>query len=174
MSTTSMINQLKEQAALYWQARTEQERRFLGVGAAIVAAVLVFTTLVGPAISGRAQARKDLPNLRAQAAQMQAQGAEAATLARQPAVQVVPMTQEGLSARLAARSLKAQSIAMTGESARLQFKDTSFASLTAWLDAERREHRVSVTEANLVPQAANAGQVDGVLTLRQARAEGQR
>ncbi|MES2126947.1 MAG: type II secretion system protein GspM [Pseudomonadota bacterium] len=174
MSAASLISQLREQGVLQWQARTEQERRFLGIGAAVVAVALLYVTLVEPAVSGRAQAKKDLPVLRESAAQMQALGAEAATLARQPAIAVVPMTQEGLSARLAARSLKAASITMTGDYAKLQLKDVSFASLMAWLDAERREHRIGVSEANLVPQAANAGQVDGVLTLRQARIEGQR
>ena len=166
MSTASMIGQFKERLAVYWLARTEQERKYLAAGAAVVALALVYTLFIDPAVTGRAQLRKDLPQLRQQAAQLQALALEAGELARQPAPQVVPMTRETLAARLAARSMTPKELVMTGEYAKLQLNGVAFANLVAWLDSERREHRILVQDAAITAQSP-AGQVDALLTLRQ-------
>lgn len=166
MSAASMIGQLKERLGVYWLARTEQERKYLAAGAAVVLLALVYALFIDPAVSGRAQLQKDLPQLRQQAAQLQAMALEAGELARQPAPQVVPMTREILAASLASRSIVPQTLTMTGEYAKLQLNGVSFANLVAWLDAERREHRILVQDATISAQSP-AGQVDAALTLRQ-------
>jgi general secretion pathway protein M len=164
------LNQLKEQLSLAWLARTEQERRFLSVGAGVVLLALLYIIFLAPALNGRVQLNKDLPRLRQDAAQMQALGAEAAQLAHQPVVQLVPMSKETLTASLAARSIVPVNLAMTGDFAKLQVKDASFANLVTWLDAQRRESRISVQDAS-VTAVNELGQVDAVLTLRQANAD---
>ncbi len=161
------VGALRERALTYWLARTDQERKFLAVGGAVVLVSLVYALLLAPAIEGRDNLRSSLPALRQQAAQLQTLAAEAQTLAANPAPQVPPMSSDALSASMAQRGLKAGSITMTGEYAKVQLNGVSFANLVAWLDAQRRENRVQVQDAVFTALAA-VGQVDATLTLRQA------
>lgn len=173
MNALTQLRKLKDQAALYWLARTEQERKYLTVGGATVAAALVYMLFIDPAVSGIAQLNKRLPELRVEAASLQALGQEAAELARQPAPQVVPMTAESLKASLTARSITPASLVMTGEYAKVQLNGVSYANLYSWLDAQRRESRIGVEEA-AVTAATPLGQVDAQLTLRQNAGEASR
>jgi general secretion pathway protein M len=166
MSFASTTSQLRARALAYWVARTDQERKFLTVGAAVLAVTLGYLVLIAPALAGRAQLRRSLPQLRQQAAQLQALAQEATALNGQPAPQVAPMTREALSSSLGTRGLTAQSLSMTGEYAKLQLNNASFANLVMWLDAQRRENRVAVQDAVITALPA-AGQVDASLTLHQ-------
>jgi general secretion pathway protein M len=60
---------------------------------------------------------------------------------------------------------------MTGDFAKLQLNNVSFANLMAWLDAQRRENRIMVQDASVTGLPV-AGQVDASLTLRQNTAGG--
>lgn len=173
MNAASSIAQWKERLALAWLARTEQERKYLAVGGALAALALVYALFVAPALAGKAQLEKDLPLLRTQNAQLRAMALEAGELARQPVVQVTPMTRESLTASLAALSITPQSVTITGEFARLQLSGVSFANLVAWLDAQRRENRIAAQESTVTALAA-PGQVDATLTLRQDTGAGAR
>lgn len=178
MSTTSniasSIAQWRERIAVLWLARTEQERTYLTVGAAVAICALVYALLVDPALTGRAQLDKELPQLRQQAAQLRAMALEAGELARQPVAQVTPMTRESLVASLSALGITAQSLVMTGEYARVQVSAVSFANLVGWLDAQRRENRIALQDGAFTARSAAqssaqavAGQVDATLTLHQ-------
>lgn len=156
-------------AETYWLARTEQERKFLRYGAAALVLMLFYTTLVGPALSGREQLQKNLPQLRQQGAKMQVLAHEAAKIAGQPAAQVPLMTSSNLTAALTTRGLKAQSLNVTGEYAKLQFTGAQFAGLMQWLAAIRRESRITVQEASIVAQSG-PGLVDATITLHQGGA----
>ncbi len=173
MSALGGMSQLKERVALAWMARTEQERKFLGIGGAVVAMALVYSLLVDPAVSGIAKLSKSLPKQRQDVAQLQALALEAGELARQPVLQPTPMSREGLSAGLVARGMTPASLSMTGEYAKLQFTGVSFANLVSWLDAQRREHRIAVQDLVVTAQTP-AGNVDAVLTLRQDLGTAQR
>ena len=166
MNAAGSIAQLKERLAVAWLARTEQERRYLAIGGAVAALALVYALFIAPALAGRARLEKELPQLRTENAQLRAMAAEAGELARQPVLQVAPMTRESLTASLTAMSLTAQSVAMTGEFARLQFSGVAFANLASWLDTERRANRVAVQESTVTALAA-PGLVDATFTLRQ-------
>jgi general secretion pathway protein M len=166
MKAAATIVNLRERALAYWLARTEQERKFLAAGAAVVVVALVYALLLAPAIEGRATLQRALPELRQQAAQLQSMAAEASSLAANPAPAPAPMTREALSASMAQRSLNPASLTLTGEYAKVQFNNVSFANLVAWLDAQRRENRVQVQDAAFTALAAQ-GQVDATLTLRQ-------
>jgi general secretion pathway protein M len=157
---------IRERALAYWLARTDQERKFLAFGGAIAGVALVYALLLAPALEGREELRRSLPNLRQQAAQLQAMAAEASTLANTPAAPAPPMTRESLMASMTQRSLSAGSITMTGEYAKVQFNNVSFANLVSWLDAQRRENRIQVQDAVFTALPA-VGQVDATLTLRQ-------
>ena len=62
--------------------------------------------------------------------------------------------------------LTTQNLAVTGDYIKVEFKGVPFAGLVSWLDAMRREQRVTVQEGS-VTQQGPAGQVDANLTLRQ-------
>lgn len=166
MSLATTIAQYRERANALWLARTEQERRFLTVGGAVVLLALLYLILVDPAVEGRAMLRRQLPQLRQQAAELQAMAQEANALARAPATQIPPITREAVDASLSGRGLKPQSLSMTGEYIKLQLNNVQFASLANWLDEQRRANRVLVQDAT-VTALPTAGQVDASLTLRQ-------
>jgi general secretion pathway protein M len=173
MSAMTAITQLRDQFTLYWLARTEQERKYLTVGGATVAGALVYMLFIAPPLAGRAALNAQLPALRLEASKMQALALEAGELSRQPALQVTPMTRETLTASLTARSLTPASLVMSGEFCKLQFNGVPFASLYSWLDAQRREHRIDVTEIG-VTAGTPAGQVDASITLHQNTGEASR
>ena len=166
MSAANNFALLKERLAVAWLARTEQERKYLAIGAAVAALALVYGLFIGPALAAKSQLEKELPQLRTQNAQLRTMALEAGELARQPVVQVTPMTRESLIASLAALSITPGSVTMTGEFARLQLTGVSFANLVTWLDAQRRENRIAVQESTVTALAV-PGQVDASLTLRQ-------
>ncbi|MES2319803.1 MAG: type II secretion system protein GspM [Pseudomonadota bacterium] len=173
MSAKNAISQLKDQLALYWLARTEQERKYLTIGGATVLGALVYVLFMAPALSGRAALREELPKLRTKAAAMQALAIEAGELARQPAPQVTPMTRESLTASLATRTITPTSLVVSGEVAKMQVNGVAFASLYAWLEAQRRENRIVVEDA-AITAGTPAGQADAMLTLRQNLGEASR
>ena len=163
---TQTIQDYRARASAFWIERTEQERKFLGVGGAVLGLALFYALLVAPALDGGAKLRKSLPELRQQAAELQALGLEAAALRGQNTIAPAPMTREMLNTGLAARGLTAQSVAVTGEYAKLQLNGVPFAGLIVWLDAIRTESRIAVSEANISAQDT-AGMVNATLTLRQ-------
>ena len=156
----------KAQAGAFWEARSEQERKLLTLGSVVVVLALVWAVLFAPAMEGRAQLKKSLPQLRQQAAQLQALAAQAATLSASVPLDVAVMSRDSLVSSLAARSLVAQSVGMTGEYAKLELRSVPFGALLQWLDAARREGRISVQDASITAQAT-PGLVDATLTLHQ-------
>ncbi|QJD99798.1 type II secretion system protein M [Massilia forsythiae] len=166
MSLATTIAQYRERANALWLARTEQERRFLAVGGAVVLLAILYLLLVDPAVEGRTQLRRQLPQLRQQAAELQALAQEAASLAHAPASQVAPLTRESVSSSLTGRGLNPQSLSVSGDYIKLQLNNVPFSGLTAWLDEQRRANRVLAQDV-VVNALPTAGQVDASLTLRQ-------
>ncbi len=162
------LMQLKENLVLYWLARTEQERQFLGTGAAFVVLALVYLMAIDPALTGRMALQKSLPQLRQDAAALQALAIEAGDLARQNVSTPPAMTRDSLSASLLARSITPTTLSITGEYAKLQVSGVAFANLEGWLELQRREARIVVQEAAFTGQSP-LGNVDATLTLHQDR-----
>jgi general secretion pathway protein M len=160
------VQEYQGRAAAFWQARTEQERSFLGVGGAVLGLALFYAVLIAPALEGRAKLNLELPQLRQQAAELQALALEAASLRGQTVIAPPPMSRDGISAGLTARGLTAQSITMTGEYAKLQLNGVSFAGLITWLDAIRADGRITVQDASITAQST-PGLVNATLTLHQ-------
>ena len=167
MSIAGKISGLRERATAYWIARTEQERKFLLVGGVVAALALFYLVLLEPALEGREQLRRSLPELRQQAAQLEALAGEARAIAGQPAPAVAPLTHASLAANMSARGLNPASLSVSGEYTKVQLSNVSFANLMGWLDAQRRDSRLMVQDAQFTAQTA-LGQVDATLTLRQA------
>lgn len=160
------LQELRARADAFWQVRTEQERKLLRVGAIVVGLGLFYGLLVGPALDGRAQLHKHLPQLRQQAAEMQMMAREAQALKGQAAIAPAPMSRDSLNASLAARGLSAQALNVTGDYVRLQLAGVQYAGVVAWLDAIRTESRINVVDASFTAQDA-PGVVNAALTLRQ-------
>ena len=172
MSIATTIAQYRERATALWLARTEQERRFLAAGGAVVLAALLYLLFMAPALEGRAQLRRSLPQLNQQAAELKALAQEASTLAQAPETHVAPLTREAVSASLSGRGLNPQSLSVSGEYIKLQLNNVAFSNLATWLDEQRRANRVLVQDA-VVTALPAAGQVDASLTLRQNTGSGQ-
>jgi general secretion pathway protein M len=166
MSKQNPIQELRAQADAFWQVRTEQERKLLRIGGIVVGLALFYGVLVDPALSGRAALQKSLPQLRQQAAEMQAMAREAQALQSQNTIAPTPMTRDNLNSGLVARGLNPQSLNVTGEYAKVQFNGAQYAGIVAWLDAVRIESRISVVDASFTAQDA-PGVVNASLTLRQ-------
>ena len=73
---------LRQQADAWWKERTAQERRLLKLGAAVIAAALVWTLGLQPALTTIAQSREQIPRLHADAARVDALILEAQGLQR--------------------------------------------------------------------------------------------
>ncbi len=170
MSMADNFSGATESLAAFWEARNPRERAILAGGAALLVLGLLYAILLGPALSGRDRLHKDLPQLRQQVAQLQALARDAAGLASSTPATPAPLTKESLEADLTRRSLKPDSVAVTGEIARLQLSNASFASLVAWLDEIQKSTLVSVVDANIVAQA-QPDTVNATLTLRQQKGE---
>lgn len=166
MSINDKIAAYRSTGAAWWNERNDQERRMLKIGGAVVAFGIVYGLLIDPAFSGRAKLQKELPQLRQQVAELQSMAGEASQLAAQAPIQPPPMSRESMTASLQARGLTTQSMSVTGEYARVEFKGVAFAALVTWLDTLRRDARISVQDANISAQNT-PGQVDATLTLRQ-------
>ena len=166
MSASSSFGNLKSQLAVDWLARTEQERKFLTIGGGVVLGALVYLLFISPAVTGRAQLQKALPQLRQDAAQLRTMALEAGDLARQPPAQGTPMARETLAASLTAMGMNPQSLTLTGEFAKVSLTGVPFSSLVAWFDTQRREGRINVQDAT-ISAAGEGGKVDATFTLRQ-------
>lgn len=165
MNLTSLLNQSKQSLAEFWAARDARERAMLTVAAAVAVFGLFYALLIAPALNGRNQLNKNLPELRQQVAQLQALSKEAAAYSGQPAPPAMAMSKESIEASLAGKGLKPQSVMLTGELAKVQLATASFTGTLEWLDDMQKTARLSVVEANIVA-LAQPDMVNAILTLR--------
>jgi general secretion pathway protein M len=159
---------LKDTLAAFWQERDERERKILAGGGAFALVALIYLLFINPALSGRAQLEKSLPQLRQQAAELQALSRQASELNAAAATPAAPVTKESVEADLARRSIKAQSLLVSGDMIKLQVQGASFAALTGWLDDMQRTARTTLTEGSFEAQSA-IDTVNASLTLRQQK-----
>lgn len=164
------ISRLQFTVFTFWSERNARERLMLAGAAAFALLGLVMVLLIDPALSGRAQLSKTLPELRQQAAAMQALAKEAAALNGREAVAPPPLTRESIEAALGRKGLNAQNIVITGDFAKLQLNAVPFSGLLDWLAEEQRNSRISVQEAT-INSLPTPGLVVATLTLRQQRGE---
>ena len=153
----------------FWSLRNTRERCMLASAAAVIVLGLIYGLLIDPALAGRAELRAELPKLHQQAAQMRSLAHEAAALAgKNHAGTSIAITQQGIEASLAGKSLRAQNISVTGDAVRIRLSAVSYSTLIGWLDEMQRTSRLAVTEANFKALEQN-GSVDATLTMRQPK-----
>jgi general secretion pathway protein M len=154
----------------FWDGRDARERAALTAAAAVAILGLFYAVLIGPALTGRERLNQELPTLRQQLAQLQALAREAASLAGTNPTATAPLTKESLEASLLRQGLKAETVALTGDIARIQLSSVSFAALMAWLDEMQKTALLSVIDANIIA-LAQPDMVNATLTLRQTKSE---
>ncbi|GAA4022232.1 type II secretion system protein GspM [Actimicrobium antarcticum] len=162
------LNRLRDAAAAFWNDRSTKERKQLLIIGSVILAALIYLLLIDPALSGRAQLRKSLPELRQKAAEIQQLSRDAVALAANPAPPPPVITKESMEASLAARGLKPQSVVVTDEVIRLQLTSASFAALIGWLDEVQKTMRLSVIDTTITALTAS-DMVNATLTLRQQK-----
>lgn len=167
----SGVNALKEQAGAFWAARAPRERVMLSVGIAAVLLTIVYLALINPALTGRAQLQKSLPQLRQQAAELQGLSHQAAQLNAAGSAPVPPLTRETIEAGLGRRNIKPQSVLVSGDMIKIQLQGAPFSGVVGWLDEMQKTARTSLTEGTMEAQGG-IDTVNATLTLRQQRPEG--
>jgi general secretion pathway protein M len=171
IKSPALLGDIKDAASQFWSERNARERTILTAGAAVLLVALLYLILFAPALKGRTQLNKDLPELRQQAAQMQALAAQAAELKSAANIQIDPVSQEGIATSLASRGLKPKNISVSDGLVRLQIDAASFAGLLDWLADQQKTNHLTVLEANFVAQT-QVDMVNATVTLKQQRGEG--
>lgn len=166
------MNGFKQSLSTFWSERNKREQNMLAAAVAVVVLGLVYALLIDPAVSGRADLEKKLPALRQQAAEVRALSREASALGSKTAAPPAAMTRESIETSLARKGLKAQSVTVSGELAKLQLSGASFSSITEWLADVQKTARMSVVEAVMEAQQ-QPDTVNANLTLRQQRGDAQ-
>lgn len=168
MNPSGLLNQIRQSFSEFWAARDARERAMLSAAAGVLLLGLYYVLLIDPALTGREQLNKNLPVLRQQAAQLQALSREAAALSGKTAAPPVAMSKEIIEAALARKGLKAQSVTLTGDFAKVRFAAASFSGTLDWLEDMQRTAMLSVADANIVALAI-PDMADATITLRQQR-----
>jgi general secretion pathway protein M len=168
MNLTGLLNQSRQSFSEFWAARDARERAMLAVAALVVSFGLAYAVLIDPALSGRNRLNKNLPALRQQVAQLQALAKEAAALSGKSATPLMAMSKENVEKALAQNGLKAQSVVLSGDYAKVQLSAVSFAGTLNWLDVMQSTALLSVVDANIVA-LAQPDLVNATITLRQQR-----
>ena len=170
MSSAANFDRLRETAATFWRDRSPRERKQLLLMTGVIVLALLYLLLVAPAVSGRNQLRKSLPELRPKSADMQQLVRDAAALSAIVAPPPMLLSKDSIDAALGAHGLKAQSTVVTDDVVRVQLNAASFAALVGWLADMQRTARLSVIDASIVAQSTTDS-VNATMTLRQQKTD---
>lgn len=166
MNLTSLLNQSRQSLAEFWIARDARERTMLAAAAVAALLGLFYALLIDPALTGRDQLNKNLPELRRQVAQLQVLAKEAVAFSGKSIPPATATSEESIRTALARRGLKPQSVLLTGDLVKVQLAAVSFAGTLEWLDEMQKSARLSVADANIVA-LAQPDMVNATLILRQ-------
>ncbi len=138
----------RQRIAAAWQGLTLRERRLLMLGSASLFVLICWFWVIDPAIKTRKKMQQQLPELRAQSAQLRALALEVADLP--PAAPLAQaLSREELERSLMDAGLKAEQITLTDGKFMLSFSDVPFSTLTDYLQKAQREQQLTVTEATM-------------------------
>jgi general secretion pathway protein M len=156
-----------------WQQLQSRERRLVGFGSVVLAALLIYMLAFEPAWVGRKRIGAELPTLRAQLAQMEALASEARRLAGTAASSDTPQQLRAqLERSIAAAGLQANVAQLTqsGELIDLRFKGVAFGDWLGWFDSALRETRLRAVDVAVSRESA-PGVVSARMTLEAQRRE---
>lgn len=165
MNTASRITMsVRQRIAAAWQGLTLRERRLLMLGSALLVVLLCWFWVIDPAIKMRKKMQQQLPELRAESAQLRALAQEVADLP--PATPVAQsLSREALERSLMDSGLRAEQITLTDGKFMLSFSDVPFSSLTDYLQKVQREQQLTVIEAMMTARD-RLDRVDAKLSLQ--------
>ncbi len=155
-----------------WSERAPRERRLLTLGGVFLVLVAAYLVLIDPAASGSARLQRQLPQARAQAAELEALAAEAKRLRATP-----PAAAPGAADARAAlgRSLDDAGIAavrsqpLANGDLHLSFANVPYSRWAGWL--AQAEHALGVHAVTVTVKATpTPGNTDVELALRLPRA----
>jgi len=145
------LNDARKQAGRFWQSRAPRERQLIVVMAVAVGTLLVWLTLLQPALRTLREAPIDLDRLDQQMQQMQLAAGEMQTLR---AASPVPVEQAATALRAATVQLGERAkLAIQGDRATLTFTGVPADALRAFLGEARSAARARPMEAQLVKAA---------------------
>ena len=145
------LNDARQQAGRFWQSRAPRERQLIVVMAVAVGTLLVWLTLLQPALRTLREAPIDLDRLDQQMQQMQLAAGEMQTLR---AASPVPAEQAATALRAATAQLGERAkLAIQGDRATLTFTGVPADALRAFLGEARSAARARPMEAQLVKAA---------------------
>ena len=145
------LNDARQQAGRFWQARAARERQLIIVMGIAVGVLVVWLMLLQPALRTLHDAPIDLDRLDQQLQQMQVAAGEMRTLR---AASPVPSEQAANALRAATAQLGEKAkLAVQGDRATLTFTGIPAEALRAWLGEARSAARARPMEAQLVKAA---------------------
>ncbi|MGH8810205.1 MAG: type II secretion system protein GspM, partial [Noviherbaspirillum sp.] len=144
----------------------------LSAALAVVVLGLIYALLIDPALAGRTDLEKKLPAMRQQAAEVQALAKEASGLGATGTGTSAPppISKESIESSLSRKGLKAQSVSLSGDLAKVQLSGVPFTATVDWLNEMQKTARLSVTDATVEAQT-QADTVNATVSLRQQRGE---
>jgi general secretion pathway protein M len=155
----------------FWNDRAPREKTALGALGMLLLLAITYLVLLEPAILGIQRQQKNLPQTRAQVAQLGALLTEAKTLKSQPQVATVSPVEarSALDKSLAASGLKAARVVpLSDGDLQITFSNVPFAAWSLWLAQIERELGARAISVN-ANSNGTPGQVDVELALRLAR-----
>ena len=137
-----------------WQAMQPREQRMVAGAAAFAGIALLWWLGIEPAWEGRERLGRDLPALRAQAAEL-------AGIAQWAHAQGAPLPQadlaSALQARLVASGLSAQVSAQPSGAVSVRFARSGYAATAVWAQAAARETGARLDAVQVMPAVAQTG-----------------
>jgi len=155
----------------WWLALARRERLMLAAGAAIVLAAIVFLALIEPAWTTSTRLARELPQLREEAAELDALAREAKELRRRAgALESADSARRALGEALARGPLAniVQVTALDERRIQASAKGVNAALWFAWVEQAAREYRLRVAALEAT-RAAKRGEVDAQVTFEIAR-----
>ncbi|MFT3803062.1 MAG: type II secretion system protein GspM [Burkholderiaceae bacterium] len=157
----------------WWRSLARREKRMLIAGVSVIVLAIVYLGLFEPAWKGRRQLEAELPQLRAQVAQIDAMSVEARRLAALPSGNDSPHAmRQAFESSIDAAGMRpyVSQIKLSGEVLDVRFKEVPFAAWIDWADAALRETRLRVVDA-AIQREAQLGKVSVRLSLEAPRRE---
>lgn len=155
----------------FWNERAPREKTILAAGGILSLIAVVYMTLVEPAWTGIARLERGLPNLREQAAQLDALLDEVKELKARPQVAGVGPgeARSALERSLAAAGIKATRLVPAADGdLQITFSDVPYATWAVWLSTAERELGARTTSV-IAKATATPGNADIEMALRLAR-----